>query len=213
MTSEQKSDQELYDEWQTAWRSADFSTLPPHAWALYKAGFHFGGKHVPPQAHAEILRIMKESDWSGEISWLALGNVLEGFVNEDRVLFKAAQDAWISHRLALSLALLLDANDRKGNEVRLYQKTRYWVKGLPTTIKKVNNTVAELIRVWGGNERAEQWVTLLSLDKEWNDKALSLDSRTPANMTAIIRFALFGEPLHGAAEQVELPSCGLDFNN
>lgn len=201
------TDDELYAQWKKSCDeyTAVRQTTPYGSAALHKAGLMFRKKHVPARVREDLLALIPVTDWTVKMEWLAMHNACQGFLDKDKALLKAARAAEVTHRMALNFAVLLDATGRKENEKNLYKGLRCWEKNVPLTVKEVNNTVGEVIAAWAGRERAEQWVSLVDYDKQWNNGALKLEARTHDNITSILNFALRGTPLRAQLPSVQLP--------
>lgn len=201
------NDAELYVQWKKACDeyTAARATVPYGATALHKAGLMFRKKHVPDRVREDLLSLIPTTDWTGKLEWLAMHTACKDFLDKDKSLLKAARTAEITHRMVLHFAVLLDATSRKSNETNLYKSLRCWEKGVPVSVKAVTNTVGAVIEVWGGAERAAQWVSLVEYDKQWNNAALKLESREHANVESILNFALRGHPLRSQLPIVQIP--------
>lgn len=214
------SGEEAYKNWKSSWERDDPELPGPSGYrALYYAGLLFSKKpdvrftkdSVPSMVRDELIALIANTDWSSsQIKWLPLGNFVGNFLNLDKPLLKASHDAKIPHRLALSYAMLLDRTEKKINQRFIFKNLRMWESKIPKSLNDIDNVVSELIRVWGGDDRAEKWISLIKADKEWNDKELQLDKLSNENVTNILNFALYDMPLRTQSEHVANATTTLD---
>lgn len=205
MTINDNTDDARYAAWKDASMKAYLdaqernpgSPIGYSVYALSKAGTLFRKEKAPKCVYDELQQLLKSTSWLEQkgVQWFGMHNMVKGFLNKSKPLMRVARDSGLTARMALHFAIYIDRCDKSYNSNELYESLRVWENRVPDSLTNVNTAVGELIRVLGGDDRAEQWITLLTLDKTDNKGALNLLAITDENAFSILDFALKGTPL------------------